>query len=328
MQHAPFPNFSASPDPIKISEGADCCIAFNSAYYSPFLDHFAAFPSLDPLDNRLAALDNCAGCCITPYISNFIFGDYVPRNINAPTLTGVGGATKIHGKGTVLWTFNDDQDISHSFPLTAYLVPSCPLCFLRPQTIANDLFPDSADYGTSVQTFGSHSILQWDDCRFNLCVLHEPKRGIPLIPLHAPLRCTVDDTATVAACMSLTDTMPAYTSISTLQYSNNGLSSSSPHLTSPGDITTAVWLPPPPLLIRYPYRSESSTSETAFTHSGAASTSNITSRPCASPGTVTSDNGVIPLSSAIPDLSSYRQSCGSRYHNHAKRVSTWSRLTT
>ena len=63
---------------------------------------------------------------------------------------------------------------------------------LRPQTLSNILFPDSADYGTSVQTF--------DDRRYKTILLHESTRGIPPLHLHPTLKCLSSKTDSLAAC--------------------------------------------------------------------------------------------------------------------------------
>ena len=245
-----FSNISAFPDPSPVSEGGSSGPI--PAFYNPFID-LMALTSFDAVDSGIAAVDNCAGCCVTPHREDFVFGDFAPLSSDASSsLNGVGGTTPVLGKGTVLWSFDDDEGTSHSFTLTAYLVPSCPLRLLRPQTLANDLFPDSADYGTSVQTFGTHTILEWDDRRYKTILLHESTRGIPLLHLHPTLRCSSSETDSLAAYVSLYSTLSAFTSIITslpdcgtdtgphLLNSDDSLSDSEPFITSvkPGTLTS------------------------------------------------------------------------------------------
>ena len=61
------------------------------AFFNPFID-LLALTSFDAVDSGIAAVDNCAGCCVTPHHEDFVFGDFAPLPFEASlSLNDVGG---------------------------------------------------------------------------------------------------------------------------------------------------------------------------------------------------------------------------------------------
>ena len=91
-------------------------------------------------------------------------------------LLGIGGISAIHGRGTIRWTFDDDDGYHHTIVIKdAIYVPSAPICLLSPQhwaQVAKDHSP--LQDGTWCATFSKSVVLHWDQYKFS--------RTIPICP--------------------------------------------------------------------------------------------------------------------------------------------------
>ena len=62
-------------------------------------------------DSYLILVDNCCSACVTNDINDF---EGEPVKVNA-RVKGVGGAIKLSHKGTIKWSFQDNEGRSHTF---------------------------------------------------------------------------------------------------------------------------------------------------------------------------------------------------------------------
>jgi hypothetical protein len=71
-------------------------------------------------DSKQVAIDNCSSRSLTTSRKDFVPGTIRKCNV---TVSGAGGHIKCKIKGTVCWTFEDDQGRPHDF-----LLPNTPMC--------------------------------------------------------------------------------------------------------------------------------------------------------------------------------------------------------
>jgi hypothetical protein len=100
-----------------------------------------------------------------------------PQRIKNIPIGGIGGPVKATHKGTLRWTFDDDQGRPHTFLIpNSYYTPDTPFRLLSPQhwaREANDHYP--VRHGTLCTTFDDHIKLQWNQRRY--------RRNISLHPV-------------------------------------------------------------------------------------------------------------------------------------------------
>jgi len=118
-------------------------------------------------------IDNCASACMTNSLNDFV---EPPKRINVP-IGGIGGPVQATHKGTLRWTFDDDQGRPHTFLIpNSYYTPDTPYRLLSPQhwaREANDHYPQR--HGTFCTTLDDHIELFWQQRRY--------RRTIPLHPV-------------------------------------------------------------------------------------------------------------------------------------------------
>ena len=148
----------------------DDIIAYASERFSQC--HTARFDS----DSYPIKIDNCASACMTPNLSEFA---ELPTSIRTP-VKGIGGSTiDATHKGTLKWTWDDDQGRSHTFLIPdSYCTPDNPYRLLSPQhwaKVANDHFPQR--HGTRCITNDDDIELEWQQRRYRCHIpLHPVSR--------------------------------------------------------------------------------------------------------------------------------------------------------
>jgi hypothetical protein len=78
-------------------------------------------------DSKQVAIDNCSSRSLTTSRKDFVPGTIRKCNV---AVSGVGGQIKCKIKGTVCWTFEDDQERPPDF-----LLPNTPMCEALPHRL-------------------------------------------------------------------------------------------------------------------------------------------------------------------------------------------------
>ncbi len=116
-------------------------------------------------DSVTIHVDNCASRCITNSISDFV---KAPQKVIG-RVKGMGGdKVAVAAVGTIRWTFDDDDGLSHTFLIPGSLyIPESPARLFSPQHWAQerkDHVPERN--GTWQATFADHVMLVWGQRRF------------------------------------------------------------------------------------------------------------------------------------------------------------------
>ena len=123
-------------------------------------------------------MDNHSSFTISNNVHHFV-GKLRPYKAK---LLGIGGISAIHGRGTIRWTFDDDDGYHHTIVIKdAIYVPSAPICLLSPQhwaQVAKDHSP--LQDGTWCATFSKSVVLHWDQCKFTRTIPICPKTNTPV----------------------------------------------------------------------------------------------------------------------------------------------------
>ena len=106
-------------------------------------------------------VDNCCSACITNNINDF---EDKPVKVNA-RVKGVGGAIKLSHKGTIKWSFQDNEGQSHTFQIKdSYFAPNAPCWLLSPQHWSQNSNNNSArNKGTWSATYDGKVELHWNN---------------------------------------------------------------------------------------------------------------------------------------------------------------------
>jgi hypothetical protein len=78
-------------------------------------------------DSKQVAIENCSSRSLTTSRRDFVPGTIQKCNV---AVSGLGGQIKCKIKGTVCWTFDDDQGRPHDF-----LLPTTPMCEALPHRL-------------------------------------------------------------------------------------------------------------------------------------------------------------------------------------------------
>ena len=138
--------------------------------------------SLFDTDSEVVGVDNRCTACMSHISEDFVPGTLKPAT--RVTVKGFGGA-RIENNiqiGTLLWKFNDDQGVKHSFRIpNSYFVPEGGMRLLSPQHWAK-VQKDRDRLGTGAWTGPSEVVLYWKgrthrrtlslDVRSNVADLH------------------------------------------------------------------------------------------------------------------------------------------------------------
>ena len=117
-------------------------------------------------DSVILHVDNCASRCITHSIDDFVTA---PQKVIG-RVKGMGGdKVAVSAIGTIRWTFDDDNGVSHAFLIPGSLyIPDSPARLFSPQHWAQerkDDFPKRN--GTWQATFADHVKLVWGQEKFS-----------------------------------------------------------------------------------------------------------------------------------------------------------------
>ena len=97
-------------------------------YTSPNSEDNGAIPF--NTDSYPILIDNCCSACITNDLNDF---EDKPVKVNA-RVKGVGGAINLSHKGTIRWSFQDNEGRSHTFLIKdLFYARNAPCCLLSPQ---------------------------------------------------------------------------------------------------------------------------------------------------------------------------------------------------
>jgi hypothetical protein len=112
-------------------------------------------------DSYLILVENCCSACITNNINGF---EGKPVKVNA-RVKGVGGAIKLSHKGTIKWSFEDNEGQSHTFRINdSYFAPNAPCWLLSPQHWSQNSNDNSArSKGTWSASYDNKVELHWDN---------------------------------------------------------------------------------------------------------------------------------------------------------------------
>jgi hypothetical protein len=128
-------------------------------------------------DSRPWLIDNCLTACISNRKEDFV-GKL--QRVQAE-VKGIGGPMMVSMKGTLRWSIEDDQGVTHTFNVPdSYYAPKSPVCLFSPQHWAqNSPYKDNAkrnwlvgEYaagrkGTWAGTFDDGIEMHWDHNRFH-----------------------------------------------------------------------------------------------------------------------------------------------------------------
>ena len=158
-----------SQDPIIEHDTLWCqpvvAMSATGAYGDPVYKNTAPFDT----DSNKIGIDNRASACISLEIRDFIRPLQDCRKI----IAGVGGTrlTDVK-KGTIQWTWTDDQGRPHKFLIhDSYFVPSANVRLLSPQHWARCI-PGQREGGTGCTTIQTTTMLFWNDHKYIKTIKH------------------------------------------------------------------------------------------------------------------------------------------------------------
>ena len=111
-------------------------------------------------DSVIIHVDNCASRCITNSMADFV----KPPQKVIGRVKGMGGdKVAVAAVGTIRWTFDDDDGISHAFLIPGSLyIPDSPARLFSPQHWAQERKDNVPKRdGTWQATFADHIMLVW-----------------------------------------------------------------------------------------------------------------------------------------------------------------------
>ena len=117
-------------------------------------------------DSVTLHVDNCASRCITHSLKDFVTP---PRAVNG-RVRGMGGDNvAVTAVGTIRWSFDDDNGMTHTFLIPGSLyIPSSPARLFSPQHWAQERKDDHPNKnGTYQATFADHVKLVWGQQKFS-----------------------------------------------------------------------------------------------------------------------------------------------------------------
>jgi hypothetical protein len=130
-------------------------------------------------DSYEIMVDNCCSACITNQASDFVG---TPTPIQS-RVKGIGGPLMVTAKGTIKWSFEDDQGRKHTFLIPgSYLAPGAPGRLLSPQHWSKVTGSNTRDTkGTWQATYDDKVVLHWNENTAQRTVLLDPFTNVATI---------------------------------------------------------------------------------------------------------------------------------------------------
>ena len=118
------------------------------------------------MDSKPVRVDNCATSSTSPYLKDFI--DVVPVQVQK-RVNGISGSLHDIRRGTIQWTFEDDEGMEHqiTLPNSYHYVPGASSHILSPQhwsQTAKDNKPKPR--GTWCATYYDKIVLWWNQMKY------------------------------------------------------------------------------------------------------------------------------------------------------------------
>ena len=142
-----------------------CC---NAAIQCRLLNWVSFFSST----GETVYVDNCANTYISNNRANFLtFRDFDQSEQQAMCVATVSVSSLPAGKGTVCWSWCDDDCREHTFDLPhCRYYPESPACILSPSQLG--IYPDIHDLGTGTNSSVHSSCFYWNRKKFSCTIPH------------------------------------------------------------------------------------------------------------------------------------------------------------
>ena len=135
-------------------------------------------------DSVTVVCDNSANVHVCNDKSCFIDEILMDRSLQVATIGGKENTSA--GIGTVRWKWKDDDGVFHTFEIQDVLYfPESPVNILSVTKFADQL---NDDEGTGIDTKRSHSVLYWNEKKFQRTIRH-PASNLPEMPVNEGWSC-------------------------------------------------------------------------------------------------------------------------------------------